>query len=378
MRLIFTFFLFGHALFHALGFMRVFDLGGWAELEQAPIAMELGIFWLCASILYLTAGYGFAARFRRWWMAGFSAVLVSQTLVIVEWDIAAWGTLPNIFIFLVCFISYMNWRFEITTLRETDALKIMVKGQPDVEPSKNDRTLPPIVVKWMDWSGARNASIPKVVSLHQSGELRLKKEGKWIPFRASQWFSPGDPGFIWLAKVGEGGFLQFMGRDKYIHGKGNMLIKAYGTFKVADESGPEMDKASAVRFLSEMIWFPQFVHSDLLSWEEINSHSARVVMNYRGRTEGVFHFREDGRPTAFEAIRFNSDTGREEVWQILIEEEGTLEENGIRIPSRGKVIWKFDALDFHWLSLDVNSIDYHLEKGIETEPKILEPPELLA
>jgi len=367
MRLFFIFFLFGHGLFHALGFMRVFDAGGFGD----PIPTELGLFWLVACILYLATGYGFALRFRRWWMAGFTAVVVSQALVIVEWNVTAWGTLPNAFVFLICLISYRNWKFEIEAKRKADGLRIKAMNQKFG--FQEPRTLPDCVKKWIEWSGASEARPPTSVNIEQTGKMRLKENAPWIPFRARQWFSLSDPGFVWLAKVGEGKFLQFMGRDTYLEEKGNMLIKAFGFLGVADASGPEMDQGAAIRFLSEMIWFPQMVFSDKLEWEGTGLYSAKVRIKNHIDREGKFYFEENGRPSAFEALRHNSETGKREVWRIEIEESGVLEEEGIRIPSRAKVIWKLETGDFHWLSLELESVLFMHRDPKRSGEKQLEP-----
>lgn len=52
--------------------------------------------------------------------------------------------------------------------------------------------------------------------------MRTKVDGRWMPVNAEQWFTIEQPGFIWNADVGEGTFMQFSGRDKFVNGKGNM------------------------------------------------------------------------------------------------------------------------------------------------------------
>ena len=47
-----------------------------------------------------------------------------------------------------------------------------------------------------------------------------------------------------------------VGRDKYVNGRGEMLIKILGLLPVVDARGPEMDQGTMLRYLAEMTWFP--------------------------------------------------------------------------------------------------------------------------
>jgi hypothetical protein len=80
-------------------------------------------------------------------------------------------------------------------------------------------------------------------------------------------------------------------RDRLIAGKGNMLIKLWSTLKVGDASGPELDQGALMRWLSEVPWFPQgFLHGSV-KWTEIDAHSAKASVSYKGvEASGVFHF----------------------------------------------------------------------------------------
>ena len=364
MRLFFVFFLFFHGFFHALGFARVFDLGEWAA---QPITFELGLFWLAAAILYLATGYSFAVNHRRWWMVGFTAVVVSQALVIVEWEYAAWGTLPNAIVFIVCLISFAGWQFEIKANREADDLRIMAMNRKTGISKNNYQNLPEVVKKWMDRSGVMEAEIPNSVYLTQVGEMRLKEKGNWIPFYARQWFSLSEPGFVWLARVGRRKIIQFAGRDKYQMGKGNMMIRAYSFIPVVNDAGPQVDQGSAVRYLSEIIWFPHMALSGQITWEDLGDNKAKATMHHVEDVEGIFEFGEDGFPVSFEAPRFYGSSGKREMWHIDIG-KNILESDGVRIPAQGRVVWKMRTGDFHWLSLEIESVEYlthHDYKGGE-------------
>jgi hypothetical protein len=74
-----------------------------------------------------------------------------------------------------------------------------------------------------------------------------------MPFEAEQVYSTEPPGFIWLAKARVAPPVHLMARDKFVDGKGNMLIRMLGLVTVADGRGPEMDQGAGLRYWSEVI-----------------------------------------------------------------------------------------------------------------------------
>jgi hypothetical protein len=93
------------------------------------------------------------------------------------------------------------------------------------------------------------------VHLKQKGMMRQKPEGKWLAMEAEQWITADLPGFIWNGTMG-GSFVTINGRDKYINGKGNMLIKLMSAIPIGNKSGEEMDQGAMMRFLAEIACCP--------------------------------------------------------------------------------------------------------------------------
>jgi hypothetical protein len=70
-------------------------LGRRALLAQ-PISAVRGVGWLLAAGVTMAAGALFLASVRWWWIVGAAAVLLSQTVIVLDWSDAALGTVPNV------------------------------------------------------------------------------------------------------------------------------------------------------------------------------------------------------------------------------------------------------------------------------------------
>ncbi len=150
------------------------------------------------------------------------------------------------------------------------------------------------------------------------------------------------------------------GRDKYENGKGYMLIKLASLFPVADARGPETDQGAMLRYLGEMVWYPSAAVSEYITWEAVDSLSAKATMRYGGvEASGVFTFSPEGDLIRFEAMRYYDRKGGAtlEKWQVRADPAGYREFDDIRVPGRFSVTWKLDSGDFTWFELEVTELE---------------------
>ncbi len=85
----------------------------------------------------------------------------------------------------------------------------------------------------------------------------MKKDQKWMPIKAEQYFNVDSTGFIWIAKVNFASLLSIHAKDEFIDGKGSLIVKLLGFVKVVDARGYEVDQGEIMRFLAECICFLQ-------------------------------------------------------------------------------------------------------------------------
>lgn len=220
--------------------------------------------------------------------------------------------------------------------------------------------LPLCIQKWLYTSRLVGEEKVTCVRLVQTGQMRMKKKGTWIPFDAEQYFRIDEPGFIWRARMKVTPMVGVMARDLYKNGQGNMLVKLLSVFKLTDATGKEMDQGTLMRYMAEMMWFPSAALSKHIKWEEIDENSARATMTYKGSSgSAVFTFNDKGWVREFVGERYMEKKGRYslETWAGSVTEYRNM--NGIRIPYKGEVTWKLKDGDFTWMKWEICHIEYN-------------------
>lgn len=221
------------------------------------------------------------------------------------------------------------------------------------------KDLPSPVQKYLRYSGVIGKPWINTVILEQTGQLRTSHQGKWMPFAAEEYYSVNPPGFVWRVRGPQKWLPIIQGRDGYIDGKGELLIKLISLFPVANAKGNELDQGAMMRYLNEMMWFPTAFLGENISWREINDTSAEVTLHDKDKTTtAILHFDEEGKLINFVAKRYMS-SGNEfkfETWETPISDYREFE--GFRLPSKGKAVWKLKDGDFEYIQLEIKNIKY--------------------
>ncbi len=117
--------------------------------------------------------------------------------------------------------------------------------------------LPYPVQLWLTNCGTVGKEKIYAVWLKQKGFMRTKPEQhKWIEANAEQYFTVNKPAFIWKVNMDIMPMLPVTGRDKFVDGKGQMKIKLFSLFNIANDSGEKIDEGALQRYLAEICWFP--------------------------------------------------------------------------------------------------------------------------
>lgn len=230
---------------------------------------------------------------------------------------------------------------------------------PEVVTEADLERLPEPVQRYLRYTGVVGRERIRAVRLRQQGSMRIKDGGPWLKLKAVQYYTTDPPAFLWRGSVKAAPLLWVTARDRYRGGRGNMVIRLLGLFKIADARAPELDQGGLVRFLSEGIWFPTVYLEDYIQWEAIDSVSARATMSYGDITaSGVFHIDELGQLTNFVAERYMEEKGeyRLETWSTPIGEYGEL--NGLMLPVSGDAVWHLESGDFPYIQVDITDIEY--------------------
>lgn len=350
-----------HGFIHILGFIKGWGLKDLKELTL-PINKTMGVLWLISAIITFLYAFTYFVNNRYSWLLGFLVVLLSQTLIIIFWKDAKFGTIINMLILIVSIISFSAYKFQQQVTQETHS--IISKSQNSTEKIISEidiQNLPYPVKNWLKKSGVIGK--PFIVSgkVVQKAEIKLKpQQQEWINATALQYTTIENPAFIWTVDLKLNNMLRIRGRDKFEKGKGEMLIKLNSLINVVNEEGAKLDEGTIQRYLGEMVWFPSLALSPFITWEQINETSAIATMSYMGTEgSGTFYFNSAGDFYKFSAMRFkeNEKTSKRYEWVLLVNDYKWFE--GIKIPSKMTATWKLDEGDWTWLKLEIIDLAFN-------------------
>jgi hypothetical protein len=194
------------------------------------------------------------------------------------------------------------------------------------------------------------------VSITQVGEMCLKPDGRWLPFRAEEEFAVERVAFAWRARFTVARVVPLRVVDRYDAGAGRLDGRLFGVLPVMSSSGPEAAEAQVLRYLAELPWVPHaLVANRELVWRDVDPTALEVSAS--GAT--VRHeFDADGDIVAAFAPERPRIVGREVVrtrWSGAFADYAVL--GGVRIPTRAEVRWELPDGPFTYWRGTVTSLE---------------------
>jgi hypothetical protein len=365
LKYIFAFIILLHGLIHVMGFAKAFGYGNITQLSKA-ISKPSGLFWLLTALLFTAAVVLFLMKKESWPMMIIITAIVSQILIITVWKDAKFGTIANIIALLVAIPCFAHIRF--TKMAAFEAKTILARipnSNTEIITKEMLANLPPVVQKWLTRSGVIGKEKINTVRLKQTGEMKTKPEGKWMPFTATQYFTVNEPAFVWTTEVQMMPLVNLTGRDKFEKGHGEMAIKLLSLYKVAyGHDNEKINSATMLRYLAETSWFPTAALSEYIQWETIDSLSAKATFTDNGlKVSGIFKFNEQGDMIAFTADRYYGTDNNAALEKWVVETEDWKDFNGIRIPYKSKITWQLKTGDFNWAKMEITDLGFN-ETGL--------------
>jgi len=254
-----------------------------------------------------------------------------------------------------------EFRFTSMVSGEIENLLAQAKSQPGRLITETDLNgLPEPVQKYLRYAQVIGKRHIQTVRLKQTGTLRLKPDQGAMDFKATQYYGTNPGGFVWNARVQMLPGIWIAGRDKYMNGSGNMLIKLMAVIPMVDASGYELDQGVIVRYINEHFWFPTAFLNNYFSWIAIDEQTAEAVVNLGGiRSRIIYYFNEAGQIINFETERYRSlEDGRSELTRWSTPIQNYQEINGFMVPTEGRGVWHLMSEDFSYIKLRITEIHY--------------------
>ncbi len=225
--------------------------------------------------------------------------------------------------------------------------------------------LPEPVRRYLTYSGVVGQPWIDTVYLKQTGRFRQGAERPWMPLSAEEFYTTDPPGLVWDARFKVAGLPLLRARDRYESGHGHMYGKLAGLFTVFDARGEELDQATMIRYLNEIMWFPTAFLGENISWQGIDDHSAEVTFSDHGKSVSArMAFDDVGRLTNFFAERYRELEGEFSLdpWSTPITGYG--ERAGLNLPVRGQAVWHLPAGDLPYADLEITEVEYNTDKTL--------------
>jgi hypothetical protein len=199
--------------------------------------------------------------------------------------------------------------------------------------------------------------IPGHVRLAQTGEMVRRPGEKPLEFRAVQDYEVAKVGFEWRASFGPNPMVRLNVVDRYRDGEGSLSVRVWGLVPLSRSSGPDSDRAEAMRYLAELPWVPQALGSNPeLSWRDLEDGSVEVSTLIGGRAASVRLSFDDGLIRSASGIRPRI-AGRTAIDTPFTGTFGDyVELGGIRVPGSAEVSWDLPEGPFTYWRGEVTSL----------------------
>lgn len=220
--------------------------------------------------------------------------------------------------------------------------------------------LPSPVQRYLSYTGVEGYPWINNVHLKQAGKFRQGSDRPWMPLIADEYYTIDPPSLIWNARFKVAGLPILRAEDKYDSGHGHMFGKLARIFTIFDVSGEELDQATMIRFLNEIMWFPTAFLGENISWEYVDQQSAQVTFRDHGKSvSGQMFFDDIGRLTNFTTMRYRESDGEFSLdpWSTPILGYG--ERAGLKLPIHGQAVWNLESGDLPYADLEITEVQYN-------------------
>jgi hypothetical protein len=266
-----------HALIHALGFVKAFDLVDLPKLQQT-ISRPLGIAWLAAAVLLLGAMVALRVWPRWWWLVGAAALLVSQAVITASWSDAKFGTLANLILLLGVVYGFLT-QGPLSFGAQFDrdgALGIARRLDARIVTEADLAQLPEPLRRYLRATGVVGQPRVSNYRVRFRGRIRSALGAPWMPFEARQLSFIQPPARLFLMRATMRG-LPVEAFHRLLEGAATMRVRVLGAFTLVDASGAVMDRSETVTLFNDMcILAPGSLLEPSIRWQAIDSRSARA------------------------------------------------------------------------------------------------------
>ena len=360
MKIAFVILLLLHGLIHLMGFLKAF---GFAEIPQLSqnFSKPEGLLWLAVTLAFIITGILFLMKNNLWFWIALAAVLLSQVLIILNWQDAKFGTIANLIVLVVAIFAIASWNFQKQYAQDVSQSFKDVTFSEEIIYEKDMLHLPIPVQEYLKYVGVIGRPKIKTAKAIFKGEMR--ERGKdWFGFTSEQYNFFKKPTRLFFMKANFKG-LPTQGYHRYKDGKASMLIKLLSVFPVVDIKEPEMFKTETVTFFNDMCLFaPAALIDEKIIWENIDDKSVKAIYTNKGVCiSAILYFNAKGQLINFVSEdRMDINSNQRIPFSTPVKKYGII--NGYNLAVVADAVYQFPDGDFVYGKFYVQEVEYNVKQ----------------
>jgi hypothetical protein len=347
-----------HGLIHFMGFTQAMGFG---KLEQfsKEVSKPLGWLWLAGGLLFLAVALSYFLKKDAWPILAIAAVALSQTLIVMFWVDAKFGTIPNAIILVLAVIGLASIRFENAYRSDVLSRLQTTQSAGEVIGEEDLQGLPLPVREYLRYVGV--VGKPKVQNfrIRFAGEMRGRGKD-WFHFTSEQYSFVAPPTRLFFMEAKING-LPTAGYHAYKDQTAGMRIKLLSLFPVVDIMGPELYPTETVTYFNDLCLFaPAGLIDPRIAWEEIDDLTVKAIFSSGGTAiSALLFFNEEG-----QLVNFRSED------RISVDEMKTFpfstpvknyeQVDGYKLPTYGEAIWHYPDGEFVYGKFHLKEVAYNV------------------
>jgi hypothetical protein len=365
LKTIFIFLTFIHGLIHFVGFSKAFGYGNFTQLTK-EISKPTGLVWFLTAILFIFCVALYLLKKDSWAYFALIAVVLSQILILTNWQDAKFGTIANVIILIVTIIGFFQIKFKNEYRNEVKiGLEESNKIPNSVLTEAEIAYLPEPVRKYIRYTGS--VGKPKVNNFRVDFEGKIRDHVKpiWMELTSEQYnFIKTPTRLFYLDATMKG--LPVGGFHSFKNGVAFMDIRLLSMFKVEYQSGVVMNISETVTFFNDMcVMSPGALIDKRIEWLEVEGNKVKASFTNNGITISAWlYFNEKGELVNFSsedrsALGKNGETIKLK-WSTPMRDYKDI--NGYRLASYAETIYTYIDGDFTYATFTLKDIGYNLSE----------------
>ena len=242
-------------------------------------------------------------------------------------------------------------------------IRAAVGTQPDTLVTEQDlKDLPEPMARYLRWSGVLGKKRISAVHLRHSGTFKLERDKPWMPIQGEYYVTTTQPTFAWYGKLRMAPGITAVALDSYANGRGRMLVRLMSAFTITDDKSEQVSHSAFGRCVAELAATAPtfFLDRDRVKYAQTGPDTVRcTVTDGRFSTDADLVVNRDGSLDRIVVMRyFDRGNGLATLERFTGKSSQPKSYAGIMLGSRMEGSWNLHEGDFHYVSFDVDSVEF--------------------